>query len=47
MTGELVWSIVFGIIATAIGVVTIWQNFQIVKIKIESKEACPVPKETC
>jgi hypothetical protein len=37
MTGELIWTIVFGVIATAIGVVTIWQNFQIVHVKIESK----------
>jgi hypothetical protein len=37
MTGELIWTIIFGVIATAIGVVTIWQNFQIVHVKIESK----------
>ncbi|ERF71538.1 hypothetical protein EPUS_00527 [Endocarpon pusillum Z07020] len=35
MTGEVIWTIVFGIIATTIGLVTIWQNFQIVQVKIE------------
>lgn len=42
MTIELISTIVFGIIATTIGLVTIWQNFQIVQVKIESKNAGPV-----
>lgn len=42
MTGEVIWTIVFGIIATTIGLVTMWQNFQIVQVKIESKNAGPV-----
>ena len=37
MTSELICTIVFGIAATAIGLVTIWQNFQIVNIKLESE----------
>jgi hypothetical protein len=36
MAAELIWSIVFGVIATIIGLVTIWQNFQIVRVKVES-----------
>ncbi|KAK7900699.1 hypothetical protein LTR67_002983 [Exophiala xenobiotica] len=35
MAAELIWSIVFGVIATIIGLVTIWQNFQIVRVKVE------------
>ncbi|KIW68151.1 hypothetical protein PV04_04117 [Phialophora macrospora] len=35
MAAELIWTIAFGIIATAVGLATIWQNFQIVKVKVE------------
>jgi hypothetical protein len=36
MTAEIIWTIVFGVVATAIGLVTIWQNFQIAQVKVES-----------
>lgn len=39
MAAELIWTIVFGAIATTISLVTIWQNFQIMQVKIESKLA--------
>ena len=35
MTEEIFWTITFGLVATAIGIVTIWQTFQIVEIKRE------------
>lgn len=37
MSPELVWTVIFGFVATAIGLVTIWQNAQALKVKIESK----------
>jgi hypothetical protein len=37
MTQEVFWTVLFGLSATAIGLVTIWQNFQIVEIRRESK----------
>jgi type III secretory pathway component EscR len=43
MAAELIWTIVFGVLATAIGVVTIWQNFQIVKIKVEGTTFTTTP----
>jgi len=36
MTADLVLTIIFGVTATVIGLVTIWQNFQIVQVKVES-----------
>ena len=33
MTDGLFWTIVFGVLATAIGFVTVWQNFIIVEIR--------------
>lgn len=36
MAAELVLTIVFGVIATVIGLVTIWQKVQIVQVKVES-----------
>ncbi len=39
MTEEIFWTVVFGLIATAIGLVTIWQNTRIVTIKREGERA--------
>jgi hypothetical protein len=41
MSSEVFWTVLFGLSATAIGLVTIWQNFQIVEIRRES-ESNPV-----
>lgn len=37
MTAEVLLTIIFGILTTIIGVITIWQNFQMIKVKVESK----------
>ena len=46
MTEDVFWTIMFGLTATIIGLVTIWQNFQIVEIKRDSKmfDKIPFPK---
>ena len=33
MTEEVFWTIVFGTVASAIGLVTIWQNSQIIQTR--------------
>lgn len=38
MTDEVFWTIIFGLIATAIGLVTVWQNAQIVNSRRKSSE---------
>ncbi|KAI1617536.1 hypothetical protein EDD36DRAFT_470093 [Exophiala viscosa] len=35
MTLDLILTILFGVLATAIVLITIWQNFQIVQVKVE------------
>lgn len=37
MTDEAFWTIVFGLIATVIGCVTIWQNSQVIEVKDEGE----------
>ena len=39
MSEEVFWTIVFGLTATAIGLITVWQNLVIAEIKREISAA--------
>ncbi|KIX95274.1 uncharacterized protein Z520_09191 [Fonsecaea multimorphosa CBS 102226] len=45
MAAELIWTIVFGLTATAIGLVTIWQNFWGVHVEAEVSQRPPYRTE--
>ncbi|OAP54303.1 hypothetical protein AYL99_11404 [Fonsecaea erecta] len=37
MAAELIWTIIFGLTATLVGLVTIWQNFRGVHVEVAAK----------